>query len=81
MTEPTVGAVVHYLTYRDPCRAAIVTSVTRSQPYDLEPEPTTVTLTVLHPGGMSFAAGVRQQDGPDCVDLWHWPSRCRDVTT
>lgn len=70
MVEPTVGSIVHYVSYGTPggeypsvCRAAIVTAV---------PPDDAVSLCVLNPEGMYFNQGVLYAEGretpgdPEC---------------
>jgi hypothetical protein len=71
--KPTVGRVVHYVSYGTPrgeftstCRAAIVAGVNGDG---------TLDLAVLNPTGMFFNQSVwagrsEVQDG-----TWHWPER------
>lgn len=78
MTDPTVGRMVHYVSYGTPggeygqeCRAAVITAVR-----DMEPVPEHgvpyVDLCVLNPTGMFFNQSVKYHDGaetpgaPDC---------------
>lgn len=74
--QPTIGRVVHYVSYGTPggeysqeCRAAIVTEVT-SDPDN----PDQVGLAVLNPTGMFFNPAVPYNDGgghegsPGCLD-------------
>lgn len=69
MSEATVGQIVHYKSYGTPggefepeCRAAIVTSQTRSE---------RTGLAVLNPTGLFFndVAYDEAQGG----GTWHWP--------
>lgn len=77
MTTPSVGRVVHYVSYGTPggeydseCRAAIITEVTKDpQDSDAALE---VGLAVLNPSGQFFDREVPYDDGaetpgaPDC---------------
>jgi hypothetical protein len=88
--KPTVGRIVHYVSYGTPggeyrseCRAAIVTSETTDW---------SISLCVLNPDGLFFNHGVEQDEGtvedvpvngPGAVrartthrgGTWHWPER------
>lgn len=93
--RPTVGRIVHYVSYGTPggeyaseCRAAVVTAVGSS---DYE-----ISLCVLNPTGLFFNHGVEEDQGeveerpiPD-TDLiqhvtkhrggtWHWPERAEMI--
>lgn len=83
MPTPSIGRVVHYVSYGTPggeygkeCRAAIITEVTEHPDAD-----GTAGLAVLNPTGMFFnrdvphaedkAAGATEHPG----GTWHWPER------
>lgn len=74
MMQPTVGRIVHYVSYGTPggeytkeCRAAVVTEVESDN---------LVSLAVLNPTGMFFNAGVTNDDGSKPTGgTWHWPER------
>ncbi|MET7776340.1 hypothetical protein ABZU94_10315 [Streptomyces mirabilis] len=80
MQQPTVGRIVHYVSYGTPggeygqeCRAAIITAVEedsdklgRSQP---------VSLAVFNPTGTFFNQGCRHSEGAQTGGTWHWPER------
>jgi hypothetical protein len=85
--EPSVGRIVHYVSYGTPggefsmeCRAAIVTEV----PEGVE-NPQTRGLCVLNPTGMFFNRTVPYHEGVPFDDehpelayrggTWHWPER------
>ena len=77
MNVPSVGRVVHYVSYGTPggeypsvCRAAIVTEVEDAG----EPDPT-VGLAVLNPEGMFFNREVEQDEDGHRGGTWHWPER------
>jgi hypothetical protein len=84
MTTPSVGRVVHYVSYGTPggeypkaCRAATVSEIGASNG-DL----TSVGLVVLNPTGLFFhslADGGCVYDDRDEADrmggTWHWPER------
>ena len=83
MTEPTVGRMVHYVSYGTPggefgreCRAAVVAAVDEDG----------VTLCVLNPQGIFFnrCTGfnppnpcTKVKNGEDQPEggTWHWPER------
>jgi hypothetical protein len=81
MRKPTVGSVVHYVSYGTPggeyapqCRAAIVTEVDADDRF--------VGLAVLNPTGIflhPLAVGgcqlVEQKFGVANGGTWHWPER------
>jgi hypothetical protein len=83
MTTPSVGRVVHYVSYGTPggefpkaCRAADVTEV----PQHGVAEATTVGLMVKNPTGLFFhslADGGCDYDGSADPKggTWHWPER------
>ena len=69
---PTVGRIVHYVSYGTPkgeygkeCRAAVVTEVG---------EGSLVGLAVLNPTGFFFNRGV-PLDLDHAGGTWHWPER------
>jgi len=75
MSVPSVGRVVHYVSYGTPggeysseCRAAVVTEVHRED---------VVSLAVLNPTGMFFKQRVELGDPmPRTLGgTWHWPER------
>jgi len=73
MPVPSVGRVVHYVSYgtkggeyESACRAAIVT----------EAHEYVVGLAVLNPEGMFFNRLVQYREGfEDIRGTWHWPER------
>ena len=72
MNEPTVGRIVHYVSYGTPggeypsvCRAAIITEVGICEQ---------VALAVLNPSGMFFNECVSHNEGRS-PGTWHWPER------
>jgi hypothetical protein len=79
MTMPSVGRVVHYVSYGTPggeypsvCRAAIITEVIgRSSGEDGE----IVGLCVLNPEGMFFNSEVVHSENAHVGGTWHWPER------
>lgn len=73
MDKPSVGRIVHYVSYGTPggefaseCRAAVVTAVSD----DVD----TVSLCVLNPTGCFFNQGIQHSDGIN-GGTWHWPER------
>jgi hypothetical protein len=80
MPKPTVGRIVHYVSYGTPggeytsqCRAAIVTAVHPGT------EGRGVSLAVLNPEGMFFNQSCSHYE-PDGAGTppggsWHWPER------
>jgi hypothetical protein len=71
--KPTVGRVVHYVSYGTPggehpseCCAAIVTT-----PGD---EAGKAALCVLYPNGLSFKENVQHNES-NAGGTWHWPER------
>ncbi len=74
MPRPSVGRVVHYVSYGTPggeytseCRAAIITEVHHS--------PEVVGLAVLNPTGMFFNRHIEQDEDGKAGGSWHWPER------
>jgi hypothetical protein len=84
MTVPSVGRVVHYVSYGTPggefpkaCRAAIVSEV---DPVLLDQGSDVVGLVVTNPTGLFFhslANGGCDYDGSEDPKggTWHWPER------
>lgn len=74
---PSVGRIVHYVSYGTPggefeseCRAAVVTEVLPTEPY----EDQIASLCVLNPTGQFFNQNVTQdEDKPYSGGTWHWP--------
>jgi hypothetical protein len=87
MAKPTVGRIVHYVSYGTPggeygseCRAAIVTEVTRAEVNEENPAGDgiyrdTVGLMVANPTGQFFNRGVLQDEEGRAGGSWHWPER------
>ena len=74
MQTPSVGRIVHYVSYGTPggeypsvCRAAIVTEV-------LTPSTQDVSLCVLNPTGQFFNINVPYSEDNE-GGTWHWPER------
>jgi len=83
MTRPSVGRVVHYVSYGTPggeyssqCRAAVVTEVAPEAASQDEPR---VGLCVLNPTGQFFhslaSGGCGQDEADKRGGTWHWPER------
>lgn len=77
---PTVGCVVHYVSYGTPggeygqeCRAAVIAEV----PAEQKPDGTSVRLCVLNPGGIFFCHSHEDQT-LKAGGTWHWPERMED---
>jgi len=82
---PTVGRIVHYVSYGTPggeypsvCRAAVVTEVSGHD--KIGGSTWYVGLAVLNPEGMFFNQGVRQDEDRGYREggTWHWPERDSD---
>jgi hypothetical protein len=78
MQRPSVGRVVHYVSYGTPggefestCRAATITEVGE--------QPGTVGLCVQNPTGLFFHpladGGSRHNEESKAGGTWHWPER------
>ena len=77
-TAPSVGRIVHYVSYGSPvqadgsqtytseCRAAIITEVNTSD---------TVGLCVLNPTGQFFNRTNVHDEQTHAGGTWHWPER------
>ena len=83
MAQPSIGRVVHYVSYGTPggeygkeCRAAVITEVSKHPDAD-----GTVGLAVLNPTGMFFDRGVAHAEDKMAGaaehpgGTWHWPER------
>jgi surface antigen len=71
MITPSVGSVVHYVSYGTPggeyssvCRAATVTQIN---------DDGTVGLAVMNPTGMFFNTSIRGDFTEKAGGTWHWP--------
>jgi len=76
--KPTVGRIVHYVSYGTPggeytseCRAAIITSVSESLVVPAHGVPY-VDLCVLNPTGIFFNHDVYYNE-TNSGGTWHWP--------
>lgn len=74
MVKPSVGRVVHYVSYGTPggeytseCRAAIVTGTDSTSDVF-------VSLCVLNPSGLFFKSSEQDEDDHR-GGTWHWPER------
>lgn len=70
MLYPTVGRIVHYVSYGTPggeypstCRAAVIAAVRDGH----------VDLVVFNPEGLFFNHSVPQQEPLGPGGTWHWP--------
>jgi hypothetical protein len=81
MGQPSVGRIVHYVSYGTPggeykseCRAAIVTEFTGKSSGD---GGELVGLCVLNPTGLFFNRDVVHSEHADAHTggTWHWPER------
>jgi hypothetical protein len=75
MDKPSVGRIVHYVSYGTPggeypsvCRAAIITEVLDGESHGI------VNLCVLNPGGLFFNMS-HQEEEDKRGGTWHWPER------
>lgn len=90
MNTPSVGRIVHYVSYGTPggeykstCRAAIITEVTPESDANLAqgeiehwdpPALVKVDLCVMNPEGLFLKQGL-QWDPNKAGGTWHWPER------
>lgn len=77
--QPSVGRIVHYVSYGTPggeyeskCRAAVVTEVYENA--DSTEHTHCLGLAVLNPTGMFFNPSVAHSDDHK-GGTWHWPER------
>jgi hypothetical protein len=77
--KPSVGRVVHYVSYGTPggeyaseCRAAVITETV---PIARGSAEVGVSLAVLNPAGMFFNRNVPQDEDSHAGGTWHWPER------
>ena len=76
--KPSVGRIVHYVSYGTPggeytseCRAAMVTQA------DGVP-PDRVALCVMNPTGLFFDEAVEHDEDAKPGGTWHWPERVEE---
>ncbi|MFD9952467.1 hypothetical protein [[Kitasatospora] papulosa] len=89
MPKPTVGRIVHYVSYGTPggeytsqCRAAVVTGVPQGalpvadseQTQTWDSDTVVLDLAVLNPGGLFFNRCPQSEDDHR-GGTWHWPER------
>lgn len=83
--KPSVGRIVHYVSYGTPpradgsqayestCRAALVTELCGDGNPDHDG---CISLSVFNPEGMFFNQHVARNDGGELIGgTWHWPER------
>ena len=82
MPEPSIGRIVHYVSYGTPggeyiskCRAAIVSEVSSQRA-----DPNEVGLVVLNPTGIFFDRQVRLSEHLHKGGTWHWPEHVEEST-
>jgi hypothetical protein len=84
--KPSVGRIVHYVSYGTPggeykseCRAAVVTELC-DNPRGIDPETGTlcVSLAVLNPSGLFFDQHLPQDEDGHKGGTWHWPERVEE---
>lgn len=83
MAQPSIGRVVHYISYGTPggeytsqCRAATITAVHNSDPVPEHGVPY-VDLCVMNPTGLFFDQN-NKYDENKAGGTWHWPERVED---
>lgn len=79
MTAPSVGRIVHYVSYGTPggeyesvCRAAVITEVDGPVPASAQVD---VGLCVMNPTGLFLNQHVTQDEDTHRGGTWHWPER------
>lgn len=83
MSKPSVGRIVHYVSYGTPggeypsvCRAAIITDIHGAvKEGHAEWDQGDVHLAVLNPEGMFFNKYVCHDEADKAGGTWHWPER------
>ena len=80
MDKPSVGRIVHYVSYGTPngeyksvCRAAIITEV--------PDDSMAVSLMVANPTGLFFKDGIMHDSTENQAGTWHWPERTGGIVT
>jgi hypothetical protein len=87
VTQPSVGRIVHYVSYGTPggefkseCRAAVVTEVppplgpSLLSGGEVEYPEQAISLCVLNPSGIFFNDCLQDED-TKAGGTWHWPER------
>ncbi len=81
MPTPSVGRIVHYVSYGTPggeytseCRAAVVTEVKDAKLTGGYPGQF-VGLAVLNPTGIFLNGGIPSDEDGKAGGTWHWPER------
>jgi len=84
MPKPSIGRVVHYVSYGTPggeftseCRAAIVTAVYPQTPAAVG-DTDAVSLCVVNPTGLFFHDACRHSEQTKRGGTWHWPERVEE---
>lgn len=83
MNSPSVGRIVHYVSYGTPggeygseCRAAVITGVhAADKEFTRNGFSENVHLAVLNPEGMFFNKNVDHDEVSKAGGTWHWPER------
>lgn len=82
MTEPSVGRIVHYVSYGTPggeyqseCRAAIITEIPEMVYPEAPGRSATINVAVITPAGTFFNLGIVQDEDEHRGGTWHWPER------
>jgi hypothetical protein len=82
MPEPSIGRIVHYVSYGTPggeyiskCRAAIIAEVSTKRT-----DPSEVGLCVLNPTGIFFDRQVRLSQEAHTGGTWHWPEHVEETS-
>ncbi len=84
MMKPSVGRIVHYVSYGTPggeypktCRAAVVAAVS---PESKGPDQEIVDLVVLNPEGLFFNHSCVHSEAEFDGGTWHWPERVEEAS-
>lgn len=77
MAEPSIGRIVHYVSYgsadgryKSECRAAVVTETGEGRI-----DESVIGIAVLNPTGLFFDRQVRHDEDDHDGGTWHWPER------